>query len=89
LEGPDLDGNICILKRTVTWGLDLIYLAEDREQWWSLVNMHVPRKVRNLLSNSVSISFSRTLQHGRGWLVSHVLAGVLILTLTGGKMAKF
>lgn len=38
LESLDLDREICYFKKYITWGLDLIYLAEDRERWWSLMN---------------------------------------------------
>ena len=38
LESLDLDREICYFKKHITWGLDLIYLAEDRKQWWSLTN---------------------------------------------------
>jgi hypothetical protein len=36
LESLDL-GRKMLLKY-INWGPNLIYLAEDREQWWSLMN---------------------------------------------------
>jgi hypothetical protein len=40
LESLDLDREICYFKKYIIWGLDLIYLAGDREQWRSLKNTH-------------------------------------------------
>ena len=40
LESLDLDREICYFKKYITWSLDLIYQAEGREQWWSLMNTH-------------------------------------------------
>jgi hypothetical protein len=52
--------------REIGWdGVDLILLAEDRDQMQALVNMvmkvQFPQKVRNFLTSCVTISFSRTL----------------------------
>jgi hypothetical protein len=38
LESLDLDRKISYVKKYITWGLDLFYLAEYREQWWPLMN---------------------------------------------------
>ena len=49
LESLDLDREVCYFKKYITWGVDMIFLAKDREQWWSLMNSHSKRG-RNLLS---------------------------------------
>jgi hypothetical protein len=48
----DLDG--------IGWeGVDWMHLAEDRDQWWALVNMvvnlQVPEKSNNLMTSRVTI----------------------------------
>jgi hypothetical protein len=44
-------------------GVDWIHLAEDRDQWWVLVNtimnLQVPYKARNFLTSWANISFLR------------------------------
>jgi hypothetical protein len=63
--------------------LNLIYVPQNKEGYWFLVNIHVAKRVRNLLTCWVPVKFSRrTLHHIRGWLVSYVLGWEIIMTLT-------
>jgi hypothetical protein len=39
-QGHRLEDNNKIILRGIGWeGVDWIYLAQDRNQWWALVNM--------------------------------------------------
>jgi hypothetical protein len=44
-------------------GVDWIHLAQDRDQWWAVVNMviniRVPQKVGSFLTRRVTVSLSR------------------------------
>jgi hypothetical protein len=56
--------------------LDWIHLAQDTDQWRALVNtvmnLWVPQKAKNFLTNRATISFSRkTLPHGQNETVGY------------------
>jgi len=59
----------------IRWeGVNWIYLDQDRDQCWAVVNtvisLMVPQKGENFLTSRVTISFARrTLIHGVSWLV--------------------
>jgi hypothetical protein len=69
------EDNVRIDLREIGWKVvDWIHLAHDRNQWQALANMvmnlQVPQKEGNVLTNRVTLSFSRmTLFYGIGWLV--------------------
>jgi hypothetical protein len=64
------EDNIRMSLRGIGWeGVDWIHLAEDRDQWQTVVNtvmnFQVPQKAGNFLTSRVTVSFSRrTLLHG-------------------------
>jgi hypothetical protein len=50
--------------REIEWeGVDCIHLAQDKNQWWAVVNtvmnLWVPLQAVNFLTSRVTISFSR------------------------------
>jgi hypothetical protein len=57
------------LKRDIRWGsVDWIVMAQDRDQWWVLVNMvmnfQVPHSVGKCFSGHATGGFSRAQLHG-------------------------
>jgi hypothetical protein len=73
--GVDGENNIIMDLREIGWeDVDWTHLAQDRDQWRTVVNtvmgLGVPLKAGNFLFSWVIISFSKTsLLHGVGWLV--------------------
>jgi hypothetical protein len=58
LENLDVDGKIIlkrILRKMGYKGVNMMHLAQDRDQWWSLVNtvmnLGVPLNVANFFSS--------------------------------------
>jgi hypothetical protein len=63
LEGLGVDGRI-LLKWILGWeGVDWIYLAEDKVQWWAVVNTvtntRVPLKTGSFWTTRTRMNFSR------------------------------
>jgi hypothetical protein len=61
-----VDNNKMDLKEVGWDGMDLIYLAQDRDQWWVLVNtvmkLRVPYNAGKFLSSCTINGFSRRAQ---------------------------
>jgi hypothetical protein len=71
LECVNVDGRVTLNWSLEIWeleGLDWIYLAQDREKSWDLVNTvanyHFPQNSGNFLDSSGTVSSSSTLLHG-------------------------
>lgn len=60
--------------QAVNWdGIDWIQLAQDRDQWWPVVetvrSFNVPEEMENFLTNPAAVNFSRIPLCGVNYLV--------------------
>jgi hypothetical protein len=85
----------CILK-TLWNGVDWIHLAQDKDQWWALVNtvmaFLVPRKAGNSLTRWATVSFPRrtvfyavSTYDALSWQISALPWRLVSLFVTGTK----
>jgi len=87
--------NIRIYLTETGWEIvDWMHLAQDRYQWWALVNtvmnLRVPWKARNFLTSAVTMGFSRRTRSMDGSLYSDRIRGfsTLLLKGLGGRRVK-